>query len=464
VYQRLQFGARRQHDPGNNYASVSEATAWSMLHKWLAINPRGAEAAFREAVGFPKHPVPALSAAIRRRHQHFSPILSLSYQQPLHLRGGAFQYLYDTAGHAILDAYNNIPHVGHCHPKVVAAGQAQLATLNTNTRYLYDLLPRYAERLLAHFPPSLNKVFLVNSGSAAADLALRLARAHTGQQQTMVVEHGYHGNTQLGIEVSDYKFSNTKGQGQADHILKVPIPDTYRGPYKLDEGTAGRQYAADAIAQLQQHATPIAAFISESIVGCGGQVPLARGYLQAIYPAIRAQGGVCIADEVQTGFGRLGDHFWGFEAQEVVPDIVILGKPIANGHPMGAVVCTSEIAASFERGVEFFSSFGGNPVSCAMGLAVLDVIEEEQLPANAKAVGDHYQSLLRSLQTQYPQIGDVRGAGLFLGVELVKPPSLDPDPTLAKLLKNELRQRHILISTDGPYDSVLKTKPPLVLH
>lgn len=205
----------------------------------------------------------------------------------------------------------------------------------------------------------------------------------------------------------------------------------------------------------------LAAFITEPIVGCGGQVPLAKDYLKEIYPTIRRQGGVCISDEVQTGFGRMGDYFWGYEAQGVIPDIVILGKPMANGHPMGAVVCTDEIAKSFERGVEFFSSFGGNPVSCAIGLSVLEVIEEEALQKNAKEVGDHYLGLLKKLQSRYDCIGDVRGSGLFLGVELVKEGSKVPNTALAHLIKNQLRDKNILISTDGPYDSVLKTKPPL---
>ena len=196
-------------------------------------------------------------------------------------------------------------------------------------------------------------------------------------------------------------------------------------------------------------------------MGCAGQVPLPKGYLNEVYPAIRAQGGICISDEVQTGFGRLGDHFWGFEAYDVMPDMVILGKPIANGHPMGAVVCTDAIAATFEKGVEFFSSFGGNPVSCAIASAVLEVIEEEGLQKNAKKVGDHYQALLKDLMLKYPCIGDVRGSGLFIGCEIVKDNTKEPDTSLASHIKNELRRQYILISTDGPYDNIIKTKPAL---
>jgi 4-aminobutyrate aminotransferase-like enzyme len=378
------------------------------------------------------------------------------------MKKAAFQYMYDAYGNSYLDAYNNIPHVGHAHPKVVEAGQKQMAKLNTNTRYLYDELASYAEQLLDHFPDSLNKVYFVNSGSAATDLAIRLAQSHTNKKNIMVMEHGYHGNTQNGIDISDYKFSNKAGQGKKDFILKTAIPDTYRGKYTLDDGTAGIQYADDAINHLKATNMPIAAFISEPIVGCGGQVPLAKGYLEALYPEIRKQGGVCISDEVQTGFGRIGDYFWGFEAQDVVPDMVILGKPMANGHPMGAVITTSEIAKSFEKGVEFFSSFGGNPVSCAIGQSVLEVIEEEALQQKAKEVGQYFKSLFNQLKNEFDCIGDVRGSGLFIGVEIVKNlETMEPNQKLAHAIKNELRDKNILISTDGPFDSVIKTKPPM---
>ena len=449
----------KQVNPDNQYATGSEKQAWQMLHKWLRINPIKAENIFREATGLPRIHVPPISEAITRREQHISPIMPLSYNAPIAMKQAAFQYMYDSYGNTFLDAYNNIPQVGHSHPKVVEAGQRQMAQLNTNTRYHFDLLPQYAEALLSKFPASLNRVFFVNSGSAASDLAIRLAHAHTRSKKIMVMEHGYHGNTQISIDISDYKFNNPKGQGQKDYILKTDIPDTYRGKYKGEN--AGQHYAKEAIHQLEKSNEPIAAFISEPIVGCGGQVPLAEGYLELMYPAIRAQGGLCISDEVQTGFGRLGNHFWGFEKHNVVPDIVILGKPIANGHPMGAVITTDDVAASFGKGVEFFSSFGGNPVSCAIGLAVLEVIEDEKLQENAENVGDFYKSSLVALQEKYDCIGNVRGSGLFLGIEIIDGKTQEPNTKLAQHIKNELRQKHILISTDGPYDSVLKTKPPL---
>ena len=445
--------------PDNQYTTGSEKQAWHMLHKWLRINPIKAENTFRKAIGMPPlHSLP-ISEGMSKRYQYINPIVSMSYEEPIAMEQSAFQYMYDSYGNTFLDAYNNIPQVGHSHPKVVEAGQRQMARLNTNTRYHYDLLPMYAEKLLSKFPEALNRVFFVNSGSAASDLAIRLVHAHTKAKNIMVMEHGYHGNTQMSIDISDYKFNNQKGEGQKNYIIKTDIPDTYNGKYKSKD--AGTRYADDAIRQIKDSEETIAAFISEPIVGCGGQVPLADGYLEAIYPAIREQGGLCISDEVQTGFGRLGDHFWGFEKHNVIPDIVILGKPIANGHPMGAVITTHEVAESFGKGVEFFSSFGGNPVSCAIGLAVLEVIEDEKLQENAKIVGTFYKSLLQSLQQKYQCIGDVRGSGLFLGIEIIDGKTLKPDTRLAQHIKNQLRQKHILISTDGPYDSVLKTKPPL---
>ena len=455
-----QSAQARVEQPENQYASVSEKNAWRALYALLKINPIAAECHFLDALGFELDSTQGVDARLKERRKYLSSILSVSYNEPIFMHASAFQYMYDGYGNTFLDAYNNIPHVGHGHPRVVEAGQKQLAKLNTNTRYLYDLLPKYADKLLSKFPKSLDKVFFVNSGSEANDLAIRMAQKHTGNKKIMVLEHGYHGHTQTGIDISDYKFNNPKGQGQKSHILKVDLP----GEYHYQEGKiseAGSYYADKAIDALRSNKDGLAAFIAEPIVGCGGQVPLAPGYLKALYPEIRKQGGVCISDEVQTGFGRLGSWFWGFEMHGVVPDIVVLGKPMGNGHPIGAVVTSSDIAASFSNGVEFFSSFGGNPVSCAIGLSVLETIEEEALQERAKTVGSYYKNLLKTLQKKDSRIGDVRGEGLFLGIALIDE-SGKPNRALAQFLKNDLRKKHILISTDGPQDSVIKTKPPLV--
>lgn len=445
--------------PESHYITVSEEGAWKLLRNWVGINPIKARDEFYRAAGFEVIPRQELGEQLQRRASVLSSALSLTYDTPIQMYQSAFQYMYDTDGNTFLDAYNNIMLAGHCHPRVVRAGQRAMAKLNTNTRYLYNELVSYSEKLLARFPAPLNKVFLVNSGSAASDLAIRLAMTHTGKNKIAVLEHGYHGNTRAAIEISHYKFHKPGAMGQQGFIVPLPLPKAFGSGYP-DDGAAGAYFATAAIRELDVHSTRLAAFIAEPIVGCGGQVPLANGYLEAVYPIIREQGGVCISDEVQVGFGRLGDYFWGYEMQGVVPDIVIIGKPMGNGHPIGAVVTTDAIARSFESGPEFFSSFGGNPVSCAIGEAVLDVIADEKLQEHAKKVGDHLILLLRQLKNSFPVIADIRGSGLFLGIEIM---DLDGNPLteLASVIKNGLRERHILVSTDGPYESVIKIKPPL---
>lgn len=451
--------------PENEYLSVSEQQMARLLDKWLEINPVNASRVFKSACGIIMHPIKSVEESLKDRFLHISKAQSVSYKRPVKMVGAAFQYMYDAYGNTLLDAYNNIPHVGHSHPAVVEAGQRQMARLNTNTRYIYEELAEYSEKLIARFPDPLNKVFFVNSGSAASDLALRMAQTRTGCENILVLEHGYHGHTRLGIDISHYKYGRSGGSGQSSHILQASIPDTYRGKYTDNSGPAGQSYANDVLSQMKDFNRGVGAFIAEPIVGCAGQVPLAKDYLKNIYPAIRKQGGVCISDEVQTGFGRLGSVFWGFELQEVIPDIVILGKPMGNGHPIGAVVTTDEIAASFDNGMEFFSSFGGNPVSCAIGSALLDVIEEEGLQQHAYQTGNHFMKLLEEVKREFECVGDIRGSGLFLGMELVTDPmSKNHHPELAGQIKNELRNNCILVSTDGPFDNIIKMKPPLCFN
>lgn len=413
-------------------------------------------------------PIPNRSPSeiIALRRQHINPTLSMSYQQPLKMVRGAGAYLYDHDGNAYLDMVNNVCHVGHCHPSVVAAGQAQMAQLNTNTRYLHDNIVEYAKRLSETFPPELSVVFLTNSGTEANDLALRIAKTYTQANDIIVVDHAYHGNSPTMIELSPYKFDGKGGRGRPAHIQVAEIPDDYRGRFRKDDTQAGSHYAQDlqrAIAAIHARGEKPAAFYCESVLGCGGQVVLPTGYLQAAYAHARAAGAVCIADEVQVGFGRAGDYFWAFEAQGVVPDIVTMGKPIGNGHPMGAVITRPEIAQAFITGMEYFNTFAGNPVSCAIGLAVLDVIEQEGLQAHAKQVGDVLLQGLNELKQKHALIGDVRGMGLFIGVELVKDRhSLEPATAEANTIIEFLKAHRILLSTDGPYDNVLKLKPPMV--
>ena len=392
--------------------------------------------------------------------------LSISYRQPLKIVRGLGQYLYDDTGRAYLDCVNNVAHVGHCHPYVVAAGQRQMAVLNTNTRYLHDIINEYALRLCATLPEPLRVCFFVNSGSEANDLALRLARTATGQFDMITVDMAYHGHTQALIEVSPYKHEGPGGKGRPPYVQKVVMPDPYRGRFKGYGVESGRAYAEDvraAVDAIHAQGRGVAGFICESLLGCGGQIVFPDGYMAEAFAHVRAAGGVCIADEVQVGFGRVGSHFWGFQTQGVIPDIVTMGKPAGNGHPLAAVVTTPEIARKFANGMEYFNTFGGNPVSCEIGLAVLDVILVESLQENAWVVGNYLMERLAALMPRFPLIGDVRGLGLYIGVELVLDrETLAPAGEHASYIANRARDYGVLISTDGPFHNVLKIKPPIV--
>ncbi|MCH9649560.1 MAG: aminotransferase class III-fold pyridoxal phosphate-dependent enzyme [Deltaproteobacteria bacterium] len=403
--------------------------------------------------------------ALRRRY--LNPSLSVSYRDPLKIVRGEGAYLFDSSGRAFLDLVNNVCHVGHCHPAVVAAGQEQMAVLNTNSRYLHDHIVEYARRLTATLPDPLEVCFFVNSGSEANDLALRLARNFTGRQDIVAVAGAYHGNLSSLIDISSYKFDGPGGRGKPQQTHIVPVPDGYRGPHRGSGEEVGGLYGdtvVQAIAAADARGTPIAAFIHESIISCGGQVVLPPGYLQQTYGATREAGGICIADEVQVGFGRCGSHFWAFETQGVVPDIVTMGKPMGNGHPLAAVVTHRAVAEAFANGMEYFNTFGGNPVSCSIGLAVLDAVEGEGLQQRALELGGAFLEGLKELASRHSLIGDVRGLGLFLGIELVRDQqTLEPAAEEAAAIVEAMRQRGFLLSTDGPLHNVIKIKPPMVL-
>jgi len=436
----------------------------SQREVWLSICPDP-----NLILGIPQDCFPASSLSsdqiLELRRAHIGPSLSAAYRRPLHIVKGWKQYLYDDEGRTYLDAVNNVAHVGHCHPRVVRAAQEQMAVLNTNTRYLHENIVAFAQRLCATMPGPLSVCFFVCSGSEANELALRLARAHTKGADIICVDGAYHGNTSSLIDISPYKFDGPGGSGAPPHVHKATMPDTYRGPYKAEDPGAGEKYAQQvsrAVEQIQRNGKRVSAFICESALGCGGQLILPDGYLREAFRCIREAGGVCIADEVQTGLGRIGSHFWAFETQGVIPDIVTIGKPLGNGHPLAAVITTPEIAASFDNGMEYFNTFGGNPVSCAVGLAVLDVIEDEKLQENALEAGAHLKAGLERLKSRHSLIGDVRGLGLFIGVELVRDPgSLSPAAMEAAYVVERLKEHGILTSTDGPLHNVLKIKPPL---
>ena len=400
-----------------------------------------------------------------RRAQALSPNLTLSYEAPIHVVRGEGSYLFDVLGRRYLDCVNNIAHVGHEHPHVVGAGQRQMGILNTNSRYLHGAVVEYAERLSELLPPPLSVCLFVNSGSEANELALRMARIYTGGTGVTVLEGGYHGNTQGLIDVSHYKFTGSGGDSSPPWARTALVPDEFRGRYRRDEPARATLYAADvgeAFEQLDAQGYPPAAFLSESLLSCAGQIEPPQGYLTAAYEHARAAGAVCIADEVQVGLGRVGSHMWGFETQGSVPDIVTLGKPMGNGHPIGAVVTTLEIATAFDNGMEFFSSFGGNPVSAAIALAVLDVLEGEKLQAHALTVGTALKTALEALMQSHTCIGDIRGRGLFLGVEFVRSgETLEPAPEIAHYVVEHLKRRGILLSSDGPDHNVIKIKPPM---
>lgn len=410
-------------------------------------------------------PERSLESSVAARRHHLGPNLSISYDRPLKIVRAWKQYVYDHRGREYLDATNNVAHVGHCHPAVVRAAAEQMRLVNTNTRYLHDAPIAYAERLCRTLPEPLRVCFFVCSGSEANELALRLACAHTGGTDMVVVEGGYHGNTSALVNISSYKFDGPGGTGAPPYVHKVPMPDVYRGPYK-DPQTAGRRYAQHvrtALKRITSTRRRLAAFICESMLSCAGQIVPPPGYLEAAYRHVRAAGGICIADEVQVGFGRVGSHFWGFETQGVVPDIVTMGKPMGNGYPVGAVVTTPEIAASFDTGMEYFNTFGGTPVACAVGMAVLDVIEQEGLQRHADVVGKTMTEGLTGLMSEHRMIGDIRGQGLFLGIELVRDrDTRDPATLEAAYVAERLKDLGVLAGTDGPFRNVLKIKPPMV--
>ncbi|NRA70407.1 MAG: aminotransferase class III-fold pyridoxal phosphate-dependent enzyme [Gammaproteobacteria bacterium] len=454
--------------PDNQYLSVSVQPAWQLLELFAETNTYAVQCQISEACQQPLEQGHHKAEIIAYRQQHLGKTLSLSYQQPLKIVRGQGAYLFDERGQAYLDMVNNVCHVGHCHPKVVAAGQAQMAKLNTNTRYLHDNLVNYSQKLLATMPKELSVCMFVNSGSEANELAFRLAKNYTSSSQLLVVDGAYHGNTAACIDASPYKFDGPGGEGEKSHVHKVELPDPYRGKYVGNTQENAQAYAnsvADVIASLASKNLSPSAFICESLQGVAGQIIMPDGYLSQVYQMVRAAGGVCIADEVQVGFGRVGSHMWAFETQGVIPDIVTLGKPIGNGHPMACVITTPAIAEAFVTGMEYFNTFGGNPVSCAIGLAVLETIEQEQLQQKALTTGQYLRDQLRQLQQQFNLIGDVRGLGLFIGVEMVEDPlTKTPATEQTAWLIEHFKRHFILMSTEGPFYNILKIKPPLAFN
>lgn len=458
---------RRKIDPTRKSWFVSEERAWKKLIEFSKITPVKAAQILASRTNLIIYPdqgeSPEDLALIRKTC--IATSMSVSYPTPLKMVTGKGQYLYDYNGQPFLDMYNNVCHVGHCHPHVVTAGQTQMSRLNTNTRYLYDSLTQYAQKLCATLPSELDTCFFVNSGSEANELALRIAKTVTGHSDMLVVENAYHGHTQAMIDISPYKFMGKGGRGRPEPwVHVVPVADGYRGAFKGQGSETGKAYGDQVGQILDQLERPVAGFITESLLSCGGQVIPPDHYLKTAFAYVRQAGGLCICDEVQVGFGRTGSHFWAFELQGVVPDIVVMGKPIGNGHPMSAVVTRKEIADKFANGMEFFATFGGNPVSCAIGTAVLEVIEQENLQDHARKIGQYLLEGMAPLKKKHKLIGDIRGIGLFIGIELVKDrDTLEPAGREANEIVNKLKNQKILLGTDGPFENVIKIKPPMVM-
>ena len=454
-------------ETNNDHHFISESPAWVLLHQLIRINPVLAQDSFRKACGL--NGVineDDYTVLMQTRKEHIGRNLSISYKKNVKIIRGALQYLYDDKGNTFIDCVNNVSHVGHCHPSVVKAMQKQIATLNTNTRYLHDNLVEFAKMLTTTLPKELSVCYFTNSGSEANDLAIRMSRHFTKQKDVIVLDHAYHGTSTVAIEMSPYKFDGKGGFRQMPYIHKAKNPDQYRGEFRYDDADAGKKYAADVqriIEELKKDNKAPAAFICETLLGVGGQIPLPVNYLQEVYRYVKEAGGICIADEVQVGFGRVGSAFWGFELQDALPDIVVLGKPIGNGHPLAAVVTTPAIADAFNNGMEYFNTFGGNPVSMGTGIAVLKTIWEEEMQQHALDVGSHLINGLKRLMEKHPVIGDVRGSGLFIGAEMVRSrTTLEPAVPEIDIVVEKMKDRGFFISTDGPLYNVLKIKPPLV--
>lgn len=430
----------------------------SLARAWAAVCPDPAPL----LPGSATDPAPT-DDLLARRDAAFAPVQEHYYDAPVQVERGWRQHLFDTDGRAYLDMLNNVSILGHGHPRLADAVARQWRLLNTNSRFHYRAVVELSERLAALLPAPLDTVFLVNSGSEAVDLALRLAWAHTGRRDVVAVREAYHGWTDATDAVSTSVADNPQAlETRPPWVHTVAAPNAYRGVHR---GPDAHRYAADAVAEVERLAAaghPPAAFLAESFYGNAGGMALPDGYLEAVYAATRAAGGVCVADEVQVGYGRLGEHFWGFEQQGVVPDVVAVAKAMGNGHPLGAVVTSREVAESYRTQGYFFSSAGGSPVSSVVGLTVLDVMAEEGLQENARVVGAHLRARLLGLAERHELIGAVHGLGLYVGVELVRDrETLEPATAETAAICERLRELGVVMQPTSDRQCVLKIKPPL---
>jgi 4-aminobutyrate aminotransferase-like enzyme len=455
----------RQNQADNCHAQSKLRDVEQNLRSLVAVNPMAFEDAMRAAchMHVPERDKEAARLA-EHREAYFSSSLYTHYEEPLVLERGALQYLYGLDGKTYLDCVNNVSQSGHCHPHIARATRKQVSHLNTNSRYVYAQMDELAERLLATFPAELDTVFFLNSGSEANDLAMRLAKSFTGSDEFIVLDEAYHGNSTASTDISPNRIGRPGGMGLPDYVHRLMLPDAYRNLPIDHKGPVVDAFLHELPELIDRTKGNLAAFIAESLIGTGGQIAFPQNYLSTIYQAVRAAGGLAIADEVQVGFGRTGD-MWCFEEQGVVPDIVTMGKPIANGHPMGAIVTKRAIAEAFDEKVVYFNTFGGNPVSCATAIAVLEVLQRDKLQENVRQQTDTLRQGLAALQDKHGLIGDVRGRGLYVGVELVEDrDSKEPAKKRAKRCIEAMKQRGFLLNTNGYFNNIIKIKPPLIVN
>jgi 4-aminobutyrate aminotransferase-like enzyme len=419
----------------------------------------------RPLLGLPALADSAPRNLLARRDESFARVQEHYYAEPPQIERGRRHYLMSTAGRVYLDMVNNVTVLGHAHPRVADTANRQLRRLNTNSRFNYEAVVEFSERLAATLPEPLDTVFLVNSGSEASDLALRLATAVTGRRDVLAVREAYHGWTYGTDAVSTSTADNPSAlTTRPDWVHTVESPNSFRGTYR---GADVGRYAEDAVAKVEELVAAgraPAGFICETVYGNAGGMALPDGYLQRVYGAVRVAGGLAVADEVQVGYGRLGKWFWGFHQQQVVPDIVSIAKSTGNGYPLGAVITSRAIAEAFSSQGYFFSSTGGSPLSCAIGITVLDVLRDEDLQGNAARVGQHLKAALTALRDKHPIIGTVHGMGLYLGVEMIRDQAtLEPAPEETAAICDRMLELGVVIQPTGDHMNILKTKPPLCL-
>jgi 4-aminobutyrate aminotransferase-like enzyme len=451
------------HPYNREYITGGVDETWSTLERWRALNPDEVSRNFLRVCGYwemadvdprSNNALETLQSHLSRRARLLGPSAYLSYERPLHIVRGEDVWLYDVDGTRYRDAYNNVAHVGHCHPHVANAIATQARRLNTNTRYMHSYILELAEQITKRMPEPLSVCTFVCTGSEANELAWRMAQLASGNGGALITKYSYHGNTTATSHFSTETIPEEKLPSHVQTLFAPTSDSTFRQP---DSGLS------NAITELDKQGWRPAMLLLDTAFVSDGIYTSPWGYLETLYAQTHAAGGLCVADEVQGGFGRFGRHFWGFQYDDALPDIVTLGKPMGNGHPIAAVVTRPEIAEVLAKETGYFNTFGGNPVSCAAALAVLEVIEREGLQQNALEVGRYLRERLAILQRDYPVIGEIHGSGLLQGIDVIKYDGA-PDPETADLIKNHLRENAVLIGTTGPNYATLKIRPPIVFQ